>query len=147
VLSGAITNTVIVLIGFAGTGKYTIGREVADRMGAKLIHNHLINNSLFTAINADGVTPPPPGIWPKVRKIRQVVYETIRFDPGRVWQLHPQALRPRRGFRAKARINGCAFDSAIVPRQKRWFLLVDADIARSAGVSVADRVQVTVEPL
>lgn len=73
-----MTNTIIVLIGFAGTGKYTIGRELADRTGANLIHNHLINNSLFTAINADGVTPLPPGIWSKIRKIRQVVYETIR---------------------------------------------------------------------
>jgi shikimate kinase len=77
-LPEAITNTIVVLIGFAGTGKYTIGRELADRMGAKLIHNHLINNSLFTAINADGVTPLPPGIWSKITKIRHVVYEVIR---------------------------------------------------------------------
>jgi len=77
-LSEALTNTMIVLIGFAGTGKYTIGRELADLTGAKLIHNHLINNSLFTAINADGVTPLPKGIWPKILKIRQVVYEVIR---------------------------------------------------------------------
>jgi hypothetical protein len=77
-LPEAITNTIVVLIGFAGTGKYTIGRELADRIGAKLIHNHLINNSLFTAMNADGVTPLPQEIWPKIRKIRQVVYETIR---------------------------------------------------------------------
>jgi len=68
-LPEAITNTIIVLIGFAGTGKYTIGRELADRMAAKLIDNHLINNSLFTAIDADGVTPLPQGIWPKIRKI------------------------------------------------------------------------------
>lgn len=73
-----MTNTIIVLIGFAGTGKYTIGRELADRTGAKLIHNHLINNSLFTAINADGVRPLPPAIWSKIGTIRQVVYETIR---------------------------------------------------------------------
>jgi shikimate kinase len=44
-LPEAITNAIVVLIGFAGTGKYTIGRELADRTGAKLIHNHPINNS------------------------------------------------------------------------------------------------------
>lgn len=77
-MAEAFKNTIVVLIGFAGTGKYTIGRELADRTGAKLIDNHLINNSLFTAINADGVTPLPSGIWSKVRKVRQVVYETIR---------------------------------------------------------------------
>lgn len=74
----AIENTIIVLMGFAGTGKYTIGRELADRTGAKLIDNHLINNSLFTAIDADGVTPLPVEIWPKITRIRQIVYETIR---------------------------------------------------------------------
>ena len=81
----AIDNTIIVLIGFAGTGKYTIGRELATRTGAKLIDNHLINNSLFTAINADGITPLPAEIWPKIRQIRQIVYETIReLSPPRL---------------------------------------------------------------
>ena len=73
-----LANTVVVLIGFAGTGKYTIGRELAARTGAKLIDNHLINNPLFTAINADGVTPLPPQIWEKVRRARGLLYETIR---------------------------------------------------------------------
>jgi len=77
-LANALQNTVIVLMGFAGTGKYTIGRELAERIGAKLIDNHLINNSLFTAIDADGVKPLPPQIWPKVTRARQLVYETIR---------------------------------------------------------------------
>lgn len=73
-----LKNTIVVLIGFAGTGKYTIGRELCRHTGAKLVDNHLINNSLFTVVNADGVTPLPSAIWGKVRAIRQVVYETIR---------------------------------------------------------------------
>jgi hypothetical protein len=73
-----LQNTVIVLIGFAGTGKYTIARELVRLTDAKLIDNHLINNALFTAVNADGVTPLPTAIWDKVRRVRQVVYETIR---------------------------------------------------------------------
>lgn len=68
----------VLLIGFAGTGKYTIGRELARLTGAKLIDNHLINNALFTAVNADGVTPLPREIWAKLKRVRQVVYETIR---------------------------------------------------------------------
>ena len=72
----------------------------------------------------------------------------VPFDPGRVWQLEPQALRPgRRGFRVKATIKGRAFESAIVARQKRWFLLIDSEVARQAGVDLADTVQVAVEPL
>ena len=72
----------------------------------------------------------------------------VPFDPARDWKLQSQRLRPgRHGFRVKATINGRAFESAIVPRQKRWFLLIDSEVARSAGVSLADTVQVTVEPL
>ena len=73
----ALQNTIIVLLGFAGTGKYTIGRDLARLTGAKLIDNHLINNALFTAVNADGVTPLPQEIWAKLKRVRQVVYETI----------------------------------------------------------------------
>ena len=39
-----LENTIVALIGYAGTGKYTIGRELSERTGAKLIDNHLINN-------------------------------------------------------------------------------------------------------
>ena len=76
--SNALQNTTVVLIGFAGTGKYTIGRELCERTGAKLIDNHLINNPIFTVVNADGVTPLPKAIWSKVAKVRRIVYESIR---------------------------------------------------------------------
>ncbi|MDQ3818239.1 MAG: hypothetical protein M3362_11260 [Acidobacteriota bacterium] len=73
-----LENTIILLMGFAGTGKYTVGRALAARTGAKLIDNHLINNSIFTAVNADGVTPLPAEVWDKVKQIRRIVYDTIR---------------------------------------------------------------------
>jgi len=72
-----MSTTIVLLMGFAGTGKYTIGCELSRLTGAKLIDNHLINNSVFTALNADGVTPLPAGVWAKVGAIREVVYETI----------------------------------------------------------------------
>jgi hypothetical protein len=77
-VSGALNNTLILLIGFAGTGKYTVGRELCDLTGAKLIDNHLINNSIFTVVNADGIRPLPTGVWAKVKEIRQIVYSAIR---------------------------------------------------------------------
>jgi len=73
-----LENTIIVLIGFAGTGKYTIGRELCRRTGAKLIDNHLINNPIFSVVNADGVTPLPKAIWTKVKEVRKIVYASIR---------------------------------------------------------------------
>ncbi len=76
--SNPLENTIVALIGFAGTGKYTIGRELCERTGARLIHNHLINNPVFAVVNADGVTRLPPGVWDRVREIRATVYQAIR---------------------------------------------------------------------
>lgn len=76
--SNALQNTIVLLIGFAGTGKYTIGRELCERTGAKLIDNHLINNPIFQVVNADGVTPLPAAVWDKVKEIRRTVYEAIQ---------------------------------------------------------------------
>jgi hypothetical protein len=73
-----LQNTIVLLIGFAGTGKYTIGRELCERTGARLIDNHLINNPIFTVVNADGVTPLPPRVWDRVKEVRAAVYEAIR---------------------------------------------------------------------
>ncbi len=78
VSSNPLENTIVALIGFAGTGKYTIGRELCERTGARLIHNHLINNPIFAVVNADGVTSLPPGVWDRVREIRATVYQAIR---------------------------------------------------------------------
>ena len=77
-LTDKLKNTIIVLIGFAGTGKYTIGRELCERTGAKLIDNHLINNPIFKVVDADGIRPLPPDVWDKVKTIRAIVYDAIR---------------------------------------------------------------------
>src|SRR6267142_1964394 len=77
-LNNSLDNTMVLLIGFAGTGKYTIGRELCERTGARLIHNHLINNPIFTVVGADGVTRLPAGVWDRVKEIRASVYEAIR---------------------------------------------------------------------
>lgn len=77
-MTAPLDNTLVVLIGFAGTGKYTVGRLLSARTGARLVDNHLINNPVFTAVGADGVTPLPAAVWEKVAGIRRLVYETIR---------------------------------------------------------------------
>lgn len=37
------------LIGFAGTGEYTIAKEIANH-GYKVVDNHLINNPIFSLL-------------------------------------------------------------------------------------------------
>src|ERR1700720_4128781 len=76
--SDVFTNTIVVLMGFAGTGKYTIGRELCERTGAKLIDNHLIANPIFSVVSVDGITPLPHGVWDKLKQIRRTVYDAIR---------------------------------------------------------------------
>lgn len=71
----------------------------------------------------------------------------VPFDPAVVWNIQPQPLwRGRRGFPVKALIRGHAFDSSIVPRQKRLFLLIDSEVTESAGLVLGARVRATVEP-
>lgn len=72
-------------MGFAGTGKYTIGQRLSRLTGAKLVDNHLINNPVLTVVGADGVTPLPAPVWDKIKEVRRVVYDTIR-------ELAPPAL-------------------------------------------------------
>jgi hypothetical protein len=71
-------NTIIYLIGFAGTGKYTIAKEIYKLTGAKLVDNHLINNPVFSLIKQDGITPLPDSVWEKTWAIRHIVLDVIK---------------------------------------------------------------------
>ena len=70
-------NTIVYLIGYAGTGKYTIAKEIAALTGAALVDNHLINNPVFSVVGADGKTPVAASVWPKIESIRRIVLDTI----------------------------------------------------------------------
>jgi hypothetical protein len=74
-------NTIIYLIGFGGTGKLTIAKELAKLENFKIVDNHLINNPVFNFVDlSEGV---PSYAWPQVRKIREAVYETIaNYSPS-----------------------------------------------------------------
>jgi DUF438 domain-containing protein len=71
-------NTVIYLIGFPGTGKYTIAQQLSAMSGAKLIDNHLINNPIFSVIEQDGIVYASEALWEKIREIRQIVFDTVK---------------------------------------------------------------------
>jgi hypothetical protein len=70
-------NTLIYLIGFPGTGKYTIAQEIVGKADFKLVDNHLINNPIFSLIQLDGKTPMPMRVWDNVVKIWDVVADTL----------------------------------------------------------------------
>jgi hypothetical protein len=70
-------NTIVYLIGYTGTGKYTIAKEIAAPTGAVIVDNHLINNPVFSVLAADGKVLLPAAIWPKIEGIRRIVLDTI----------------------------------------------------------------------
>jgi hypothetical protein len=108
--NNSFENTMVLLIGFAGTGKYTIGRELCERTGAKLIDNHLINNPVFSVVNTDGVTPLPAKVWDRVKEIRATVYRAIveLSPPGMSFvftmELRQNNPRDHAGFRELAEL-------------------------------------------
>lgn len=71
----------------------------------------------------------------------------VPFNPAQVWGVPPKPLwRGRRGHLVNATVNGFSFESSIVPRQKKFYLLIDAAAAKAAGVSAGVKVEVVVEP-
>jgi hypothetical protein len=71
----------------------------------------------------------------------------VPFDPASEWGTAPTQLWPgRRGHPVRAELNGVSFGSCIVPRSKKFWMLVDEDVQRKAGASVGDTVRISVEP-
>ena len=72
-----LENTIVYLIGLAGSGKLTVAQEIARRTGARVVDNHTINNPIFGLLELDGVTPLPAGVWGRVGEVRRAVLATI----------------------------------------------------------------------
>ena len=71
----------------------------------------------------------------------------VPFDPGARWSISAQALRRgRRGFPVHASCNGIAFESVIVSRSGKFWLLVPAEITAAANVALGDAASVGVAP-
>lgn len=68
-------NTVIYLIGRAGTGKYTIAKEICTEPGLRLVDNHLINNPVFSLIELDRTLPER--VWENIDMIWEAVIDTM----------------------------------------------------------------------
>lgn len=80
-------NAFIYLFGFAGSGKLTIAREIAQRWDSVLVDNHHVNNVIFALIDIDqhGHGKLPEAVWDHVMKVRQAAMDAIRdlARPGR----------------------------------------------------------------
>jgi len=84
-----INGTIIYLFGYSGCGKLTIARAIQARMDCIVAHNHLINNVIFSLIDADGKSKLPDAVWKNVKRVRSAAFDTIRdlAKPGRTFVL------------------------------------------------------------
>ncbi len=70
---------IIYLIGRAGTGKYTIAKELA-KSGYVICDNQLINYPIFTLLNYDGMQRIPQFAWRAIAKVREGVFSFLRNE-------------------------------------------------------------------
>lgn len=73
------SSVILYLVGPAGTGKYTIAKEIA-KSGYKIVDNQLINNPIFSLLDLDGITPIPGNAWACIEIIRQTVLDFVSRD-------------------------------------------------------------------
>ncbi|MEO7326677.1 MAG: DUF1905 domain-containing protein [Dokdonella sp.] len=72
----------------------------------------------------------------------------VPFDPAERWSMPPVRLRTgRHGHRVSARLADIEFETEIVPRASRYFVLVDTQTCTAAGVGIGDEIDVTLQPL
>ena len=73
---------VYLLLGYPGTGKYTVAKALAEELATrgvvgKVVDNHHMNNPIFEVVLADGITPLPARVWDLVEQVRDAVLTAI----------------------------------------------------------------------
>lgn len=72
----------------------------------------------------------------------------VPFDPTITWSLPVRPLwRGRRGHAVNGTVNGVSFQSAIVPRSRRFYLLLDEGVLHAAELSLGATATFSVTPL
>ena len=72
----------------------------------------------------------------------------VPFDPAERFGVEAVPLRRgRRGHRVRATAKSCRFESEIVPRSKRFWLVLPASVLADLRLEPGERIEVSVEPL
>ena len=82
-----VNGAFIYLFGFAGSGKLTIAKAIAERWDSIVVDNHHVNNVIFELIDIDqhGEGELSDEVWDHVMRVRQAAMDAIRYlaRPGR----------------------------------------------------------------
>jgi hypothetical protein len=72
----------------------------------------------------------------------------LPFSPASRWGVPEVLLWPgRRGYRVKGSVNAVRFESVVVPRSKRFFVLVTDAMKKAGRLRAGSPVEVSVAPL
>jgi predicted DNA-binding protein (MmcQ/YjbR family) len=71
----------------------------------------------------------------------------VPFDPAKRWKIPPERLRAgRNGHRVEGVVNGVGFQSAVVPRLRRFWLEINDDLREEAQLEIGCSAQVAIHP-
>ena len=71
----------------------------------------------------------------------------IPFDPGTAWGIADVRLRPgRRGYRVRGTLNNVRFESVVVGRARRFFVLINAQMQAECHLQAGAAVRVSLSP-
>jgi uncharacterized protein DUF1905 len=71
----------------------------------------------------------------------------VPFDPEEGWSQKPVRLGSRRhGWLITGTVNGVRFDGYIGERWGRFFIIIDPELRKEAGVSVGDTLRIIIQP-
>ena len=73
----SLTNSIVYLIGFPGSGKLTISKVLNKMFPSIIVDNHMSANVVFSLIDTDGVTKLPDIVWDNISKIREIMFDTM----------------------------------------------------------------------
>jgi hypothetical protein len=72
----------------------------------------------------------------------------VPFDPGERWGVAPIQLRAGRlGHRVAGKVNGVAFESAVVARSKKFWLLIDDELREEANLEIGGATKIAIRPI
>jgi len=72
----------------------------------------------------------------------------VPFDPEKSWDIPARPLlQGRRGHSVRGSLNGTHFESVVVPRSGKFFLLIAADVQQATGVKVGEVIDAVIGPI
>lgn len=143
---------ILVVLGYPGTGKYTVSKELITRLAedgreVRLVDNHSTANVLFELIaEADGKSVLPPQVLDNVREMNLIVARTIEEVSPPEWSFvfthHLRDDERNRSYmerlEAMARHRGSMFLPVVLTCQRDVLLLRVADLGRRTRNKLVD---------